>query len=678
MHDASGISEDGCTSPNIRVLPTASMSIKDVARERQSSTAQRWMQKISAFFAADHLTGRARCWHLNVVALYVLVISAYRIYVNTNARIQDSADYNEEWSTTTRVAIYIVVCGPVAVIYQFVMSGNRVESTALDCSIAALACAAGSVLMAFDHTQTSTSYEGIFTMVGVAGWAIMMMANAAFGLGLTERMPAWLGRHFEELRRARELYCKQRLTSHTAPSDTKITLLPDPKLGLDPIVFDAPRGSRIEDVVTAVRHREEPSVTPEHTPTLKQRIFTFFRAEAPPSYEAYLKNSRPPIVIVSACCALLVMAVLAATILSTRFAFFSDIADDLRDIANQLDEFQNQQERRLEESSREFDNAIRRLDRAAHRLGELQRDITNSMYTGACVALAVMLPVVAAIVPRFDRAVVRMAAGKLRENLSPGDKANATAGAATAFFGSTISVVAVGYVLNTIILGIVALIFINSDIRKAIWSYRYYFYSYAISFIIKSYIIQPYVFHKFASEGGHELKRHTAFMLCNIAWTAYNFIIGATVAILRACYYILYVTIAVTFLDECILPDAMRSMDTAHMSFLGTVWSHHRHHNPIVHVAAGILAQLQKDAASADIPSYSLAAKRWHLAYTLLNNPSLVNARYPEPAPTESKRERNKGSAWTSNFQFRSPPSSDMATTDEQSQDLTPPAVDRA
>lgn len=678
MYDASGVSEDVSSEPYVGIMPTASMSIKDVARQRHLSTARHLLQKIAAFLAADHLTGRARSWHLNAIALYVLVISAYRIYVNTNARIQDSADYNEEWSTTTRVVVYIVVCGPIAVIYQFVMSGNRIESTALDCSIAALGCAAGSALMAFDYTQASNSYDGTFIMIGVVGWAIMMMANAAFGMGLTDRMPAWLGRHYKELRRAREAYCKHRLKSHIAPRDTPLTLLPDPKLGLDPIVIDTSVGSRIKDVVTAVRQRDGPSVEREHTVTLTQRIFSFFFTEAPPWSEAFLKKSRPPIVVVSACCALLVMAVLAAAILSSKVTFFGDLASDLRDIANELDEFQNQQRRRLEEGSGDLDKSIRRLDRAAHRLGELQRDLTNSLYSGACIALVIMLPVVAAIVPRFDRAVVKVATGKLREDLSPGDKAKATVGAGTAFFGSTVSVIAVGYMLNTVIVGLVVLIFVNSAIRNVIWSYRYYFYSYAVSFVIKSYIIQPYVFHRFASEGGHELKRHTAFMLCNIAWTAYNFIIGATVAILRACYYILYVITAVAFLDECILPDPLRSMDTAHLSFLGTVWSHHRHHNPIVHVAAGIMTQLQKDAASTNIPSFSPAAKRWHLAYTLVNNPSLVNARCPEPAPTEPRCEQNKRSILTGIFQFRPSPSSDSATADEQYREMTPPAAANA
>ena len=100
----------------------------------------------------------------------------------------------------------------------------------------------------------------------------------------------------------------------------------------------------------------------------------------------------------------------------------------------------------------------------------------------------------------------------------------------------------------------------------------------------------------------------------------YGLISGSTGALVRFCYYVVWCAEALFIFDECMLPGPLKTLDAGHMSFTATLWCYHRHHNVCMRQAAELFAGPRD-------PAPSRAKTRWHLAYTLLKNPSLVRER---------------------------------------------------
>lgn len=548
--------------------------------------------------------------------MYSLVFVTVRSYVAVSEWFTTVDAVAEDWQTFFAVIWYLAICAPVALLYQVVLSGNRLDSTPADCWLSAavsLALALASRISAGYEVSSADDTVVVLVVlesVCVAGFGLSAMFNASFALGLERHFPKFLGRHHEELCRARLDYCRLRLKqrSDLPPRDTPVTVFPDPRLRLEPVEILLREGDRIEDCFPA------PAAAVVEDEDDGRWSLVHFLGMPKPWPFGYLRRSRPPILYVSALVALLLIAVLAYVMIIMDFNMFRKIASDLNDIARYLEG--------LDEEDEILQDAVDKLDSSASLLKVLEHDWNRCWIFAVGISVAIMVLVTCTIVPRFDRASELVKTGAPLHLREGGGAQEALLGQATALFGATISVAIIGLFLNTFVITCIIYVFVSDMIREAIWRYRYFILSFGISFIIKGFILQPYLFHKAASDG-HRLVRFNLFMICDIAWTAYNVIIGVTIALIRAAYYVLFVVSAVAILDYTILPPSLSVYDTAHNAFVAAVWAHHRHHHPVLHVAVEALREELKKAS----PRRSRATKRWHLTYTLLNNPKLMRER---------------------------------------------------
>jgi len=662
---------------------------------------QFWTSSLWDFLKVDHLRGDYRCYELHILALFGVVVTAYSLYTNTNSAINRSANYSDNWSSCIGVVTYVMVCVPIAFIYQATTAANSPGAASAREVYSAVVTALVIAFLSFDVSRQRGS-DGVYVRVilgtAIAAWGIVFLSTIYFWYVNGENMPR-IFRHKAELQRARnervaDLLKERRRKNRGATTTTSATTTTTSattessrkkkkkvqkttegvlrvalNFDVETVEFDKETNvvtlrklsnNVVEDVGQLffllpeeeeedVKEDDDDDVKEEES--MKARVMTkFLGPRREPWYEGYLRRSRPPLMLAATFFAFLVLAILAAVCLGWRVRILGKIANDLDDVSKNLEALAPT-ERRLEEEEdldEFFSDALDTLRRAAHKLNVVENDWNNSWLAGASLSLVILLGVASTYVPRFDAAIDKAKRGQLPKHLAR----DATFGKGTAIFGSLFSIVGLGYVLNALVLSVIIFVFVNDDVRNLIWSYRVYILSYCISLVIKSYILQPYLFHKYASYDGKVIKREAAFYLCDVAWIAYGVIVGATVSLMRILYYVLYSFVAVALLDETILPAPVRSLDSAYLAFWGLVYAHHRHHNDVVHVAVDQLRR-HRDQQNHDDDdddndeekakkellrrTADRARTRWHLAYTLLNNPKLrAERRSGPPAPPSS------------------------------------------
>ena len=342
--------------------------------------------------------------------------------------------------------------------------------------------------------------------------------------------------------------------------------------------------------------------------------------------------------------------------LSIRLRRFSRIGSELRDMADQFNALADGETR-----------TARQLNNYASIFEELEADFNMSWQIGGWLGLVLALGVASSYVPLFDSAVSRAAKGGYRRE-RPRQAERIACGAS--LFGAYVSIALLTFIVFSFVLAVCAMMLINDDIRAWLWSYRNLAYSYAISYVLKTYILQPTIFHYYATDG-FLIKRDVLFYICNIAWIAYGVFVGATVALIRVGMYIGFSILATGDLGICILPESLKVFDFAHMAYVAQVLFHNHHHNTVAHVFADALASScprrrldektvvessssssSEESSSEDSSSSSKAAdakddgsspeleeeeetpipvrrrrrrarNRWLIAYTLIHNPQL-------------------------------------------------------
>lgn len=118
-----------------------------------------------------------------------------------------------------------------------------------------------------------------------------------------------------------------------------------------------------------------------------------------------------------------------------------------------------------------------------------------------------------------------------------------------------------------------------------------------------------------------------------------NLVVGAASVLLRTLKSFFLGLIFLGRLDRCLLMKGFETMDPGYMAYVGTLLVDNAHNNPTMRTFCAVLRRLTCSETDKDmlglrwlperkkLCSNSRAARRWHLAYTLLQNPDLLPRR---------------------------------------------------
>jgi len=144
--------------------------------------------------------------------------------------------------------------------------------------------------------------------------------------------------------------------------------------------------------------------------------------------------------------------------------------------------------------------------------------------------------------------------------------------------------------------------------------------------------------------------------LYSVAMVCINIITGFFFAFKRFVLLTALSVVAVCRLDCTIFPDSIVTLDTGFSSFMALLAISHRHRSPII----SIFVRLCQDISNSNSNSNSgndgnsssgdgvvlqtsnrrkCRRNKWHLLYTLLNNPSLIELRRHTHTPLHSELE---------------------------------------
>lgn len=574
------------------------------------------------------------------------------IYRNVRVEIARSARYSEDWSSLISFSVYVAICAPVSVLFQASNAANATDASRINKLVSVVVTVLILCFMSWDYAGERRKDRFFSTMgitLALVAWFLVLAASLYFCLDRKEDLHLFA--HERLLKRSRRDKAKSLLSSSSPPrsssyakDEARVSLSLDYALeSFDPdtnvITLRRKRHTAHDNTIFTLEEPVTEAAGEEQgedslIQTLKKKVFDRHKGEK--SYDRYIRTSRPPIVVAGVLGALLVLALIGTATLSYRLKSLSRLADELNEIADSIDADFGEDPTDVVEARRRLNertSASNTLDKLAKRMRTLQDDFNSCWVAGCYVGIVVGFFVSMTHIPRFDKAVANASKGVAR--LDETTKNYSTVGRSASLFGAIISITVLASVVVTGIVTAFSFVFVNDATRQFLWSYRYYAVSYLITFGLNYYVLEPYLFHAYASDG-YRIKRNTAFMLCDIGWTAYGVVVGFTVAFFRVLYYISYSVVAVAFLDESILPPVIREFDSCYIAFFAAVSSHHRHHNALLHVFADALQEsITNEAPRSEEKSnaqYSSRVKsRWHLAYTLLNNPSLRRDRRSSP-----------------------------------------------
>ncbi|KAK7116272.1 stimulated by retinoic acid gene 6 protein-like [Littorina saxatilis] len=118
-----------------------------------------------------------------------------------------------------------------------------------------------------------------------------------------------------------------------------------------------------------------------------------------------------------------------------------------------------------------------------------------------------------------------------------------------------------------------------------------------------------------------------------------NLVVGLASALLRTLKSFILGVIFLGRLDRCLLMKGFENLDPGYMAYVGTLLVDNAHNNPVMRAFCAVLMRLNCKVTDRKtlgltmlrepdkLCSNSPAARRWHLAYTLLNNPDLLPRR---------------------------------------------------
>ncbi|XP_076465781.1 stimulated by retinoic acid gene 6 protein-like [Babylonia areolata] len=156
--------------------------------------------------------------------------------------------------------------------------------------------------------------------------------------------------------------------------------------------------------------------------------------------------------------------------------------------------------------------------------------------------------------------------------------------------------------------------------------------------LARQFLLQPKVNEK---DKEHPLNVDNRHLYEVMAYTLVfsNLLVGVASALFRTCKSLVLGLIFLARLDRCLLMRGFESMDPGYMAYVGSLLVDNAHNHPVMRTFCALLVRLTCSPQAkvdrgiayllepAKCGTNSRAARRWHLAYTLLKNPDLLPRR---------------------------------------------------
>jgi hypothetical protein len=171
--------------------------------------------------------------------------------------------------------------------------------------------------------------------------------------------------------------------------------------------------------------------------------------------------------------------------------------------------------------------------------------------------------------------------------------------------------------------------------------------------IIQVFVLENYVGNRIVSDRYWIKNRHD-WTLYSVFMIVLSVITGLFFAVKRFFFLCAFAIASISRLDSTLFPDYAVSLDTGYMAFMSLQMLAHRHQSPVLHAFVhsysastggeflrskgaagdGPLMPASKEGAEQQpqrgatlVPAARIARNRWHLAFSLVRNPSLVSMR---------------------------------------------------
>lgn len=192
--------------------------------------------------------------------------------------------------------------------------------------------------------------------------------------------------------------------------------------------------------------------------------------------------------------------------------------------------------------------------------------------------------------------------------------------------GNMMGVVLIGFTIIALCLTICIFIVAFEPLGSYLWEiFDAPLFACCFGIVVKMIVVYL-LFVAFLKDKNGDIETVQGYSFAFCIYLFFNLLYGTLSAVYRLLYFIIYTIFALIRMDVTLLPLPFWGYDAAFSSFSSYMLYEHETKNPILTMAVRHLAQ-GLDVRGSDGNKSIRARVRWHLAYTLLNNPSLIKHR---------------------------------------------------
>ncbi|CEM29853.1 unnamed protein product [Vitrella brassicaformis CCMP3155] len=169
--------------------------------------------------------------------------------------------------------------------------------------------------------------------------------------------------------------------------------------------------------------------------------------------------------------------------------------------------------------------------------------------------------------------------------------------------------------------------------RRAISAVSYYLIFLAVVLVLKYLFVETLLLRFVLMDKSNSIRRPRLFAVMYVAIIVVNFAYGLLMGVISIIAGIFFGVILVFQPGHSLFPKSARNWDPAYVSFLGALYLAHEEFNPIARTAVTLLSAEGKRRHTIPpedeqrVAAHRRARNRWHLALTLVNNPSLCQSK---------------------------------------------------
>ena len=212
------------------------------------------------------------------------------------------------------------------------------------------------------------------------------------------------------------------------------------------------------------------------------------------------------------------------------------------------------------------------------------------------------------------------------------------------FIGLQIGSVLFGYAVIVLILWPILALAFNRHFWAWVWANGYIPVSLVIT-VFQLYFLDRIVGNRWLSNG-YWIRNPGGWTLFSTVVMMSSVVTGLAASVKRFVFLIAFALGSVLRLDSTRFPSRLVSYDQGYSSFMSVIMLRHRHCSPVISVARELrfglgkrgLAPSDNDTephTASKSEAQKRARTRWHLAYTLLNNPQLIYGRQQAADPEQ-------------------------------------------